>query len=137
MANEPSWVQARSGVEADLMELGEKLRKAELRGDVAFLEGVLAPDFVGIGPRGFMLTKEAWLGRHRSGDLKYDALERDEVVVRTYGDAAIMTSRETIKTRYKGQEVPGGQLRTTHVFVRREGRWRLAGVHMSPILPAP
>jgi hypothetical protein len=118
------------------VELAEKLRDAELRGDVAFLDRVLAADFMGIGPRGFVLTKEAWLGRHRSGDLKYESIERDEVTIRTYAGAAIVMSRETNKTRYKGQEVPVGPLRTTHIFVRRGSDWRLVGVQMSPILGA-
>ena len=134
---EPSWVEPRSGTEAELLELAEELRKAELRGDVAFLERVLTADFVGIGPRGFVLNKDAWLGRHRSGDLKYESLERDEVALRTYSDAAILTSRENGKTFYKGQEVPVGALRATYTFVRRGGSWRLAGVQFSPILGAP
>src|SRR5437762_2790669 len=71
----------------------------------------------------------------RTGDLKYEAFERSEITVRTYGDAAIMTSRESTKAFYKGREVPGGDYRATHVFVRQEGRWRLAGIHLSPILP--
>jgi hypothetical protein len=137
MANQPSWVEPRSGPEAELLALAEDLRQAELHGDVAFLDRMLTPDFVGIGPRGFVLTKEAWLGRHRSGDLKYEALERDEVSLRTYGDAAIMTSRETGRTKYKGQDVLVGPLRATHVFVRRGGTWRLAGVQFSPMLGAP
>src|SRR5207302_463579 len=93
------------------------------------------PDFRAIGPRGFILTKEDWLAKHRTGDLKYEAFERSEITVRTYGDAAIMTSRESTKAFYKGREVPGGDYRATHVFVRQEGRWRLAGIHLSPILP--
>src|SRR3989442_8369666 len=135
--SEPSWVEPRSGIEAELLELAENLRQAELRADVPFLERVLTTDFVGIGPRGFVLNKEAWLGRHRSGDLKYESLERDEVALRTYTDAAILTSRETGKTRYRGQEVPVGALRATYTFVRRGGNWRLAGVQFSPILGAP
>ena len=133
---EPSWAEPRSGTEAELLVLAEDVRKAELRGDVAFLDRVLTADFVGIGPRGFVLTKEAWLGRHRSGDLKYKSLERDEMALRTYTDAAILTSREMGKTFYKGQEVPVGALRATHTFVRRGGSWRLAGVQLSPILGA-
>ena len=122
-------------VEDDLAELGENLRRAELLGDVVVLGDVLAPDFRGIGPRGFILTKEDWLAKHRTGDLKYEAFERSEITVRTYGDAAIMTSRESTKAFYKGREVPGGDYRATHVFVRQRGRWRLAGVQLSPILP--
>jgi hypothetical protein len=134
---EPSWVEPRSGTEAELLELAENLRTAELRGDVAFLERTLTADFMGIGPRGFVLSKEEWLGRHRSGDLKYESLDRDEVALRTYTDAAILTSREHGKTLYKGQEVPVGELRATYTFVRRGGNWRLAGVQFSPILGAP
>jgi hypothetical protein len=101
------------------------------------MDRVLTADFVGIGPRGFVLNKEAWLGRHRSGDLKYESLERDEMALRTYTDAAIMTAREIGRTLYKGQVVPVGALRATYTFVRRGGNWRLAGVQFSPILGAP
>jgi hypothetical protein len=134
---EPSWTQPRSGPEAELLEMAEGLRTAELRGDVPFLERVLAEDFLGIGPRGFVLTKDAWLARHRSGDLKYKTIERDEASLRTYGDAAILTSRETSQTEYRGQPVPVGALRATHVFVRKGRDWQLAGVQYSPILGAP
>ncbi len=130
-----SMTKATTLVEDDLAKLGENLRRAELLGDVVVLGEVLAPDFRGIGPRGFILTKEDWLAKHRTGDLKYEAFERSEITVRTYGDAAIMTSRESAKAIYKGREVPGGDYRATHVFVRQEGRWRLAGIHLSPILP--
>jgi hypothetical protein len=137
MATDPAWVEPRSGTEAELLELAEELRKAELHGDVAFLGRILTADFLGIGPRGFVLNKEAWLGRHRSGDLKHESLERDEVALRTYTDAAILTTREIGKTLYKGQEVPVDALRATYTFVRRGGGWRLAGVQFSPILGAP
>jgi hypothetical protein len=120
-----------------LLELAERLRQAELRGEAAFLDQVLTSDFLGIGPRGFVLTKDAWLGRHRSGDLRYESLDRDEIALRTYADSAIMTSREVGTTKYKGQDVPVGALRATHIFVRRGGSWRLAGVQFSPILGAP
>ena len=135
--SEPSWVEPRSGTEAELLELAENLRQAELRADVPFLERVLTADFLGIGPRGFVLNKEAWLGRHRSSDLKYESIERDELALRTYTDAAILTAREISKTFYKGQEVPVGALRTSYTFVRRGGSWRLAGVQYSPIQGAP
>ena len=130
-----SVTKATTLVEDDLAKLGENLRRAELLGDVVVLGDVLAPDFRAIGPRGFILTKEDWLAKHRTGDLKYEAFERSEITLRTYGDTAIVTSRESTKAFYKGREVPGGDYRATHVFVRQEGGWRLAGIQLSPILP--
>ena len=124
-------------MEKDLTELGEKLAAAELRGDASFLESTLADDFVGIGPRGFMLTKEEWLERHKSGDLKYESFTRDEVQVRLYGEVAVVTGRETTKAKGKGQEVPRAQFRTSQAFVKQNGRWLLAGIHLSSIVQGP
>src|SRR2546430_11006374 len=92
-------------VEDDLAKLGENLRRAELLGDVVLLGDVLAPDFRGIGPRGFILTKEDWLAQHRAGHFKYEALEQSEAPDRTYGDPAIMTRAEATKALYNGREV--------------------------------
>lgn len=52
-----------------LQKLGGDWAAADMRGDTSFLESVLADDFIAVGPRGFMLTKEQWLSHHASGSL--------------------------------------------------------------------
>jgi hypothetical protein len=118
--------------EQTLQGLAGEWAAAELRGDTAFLERTLAQDFVGIGPRGFMLTREDWLQRVKSGDLKYQRLDWDEVQVRSYGDAAVVIGRQTQQATYQDHPVEG-QFRTSLVFVRPQGRWLLAGLQLSPI----
>lgn len=123
--------------EQQVKSLATEWASAEQRGDVAFLDRTLADDFVGIGPRGFTLTKTEWVQRHQAGALVYDALSLDDIRVRVYGgDTAIMVARETQSARYQGQPMPG-EFRTTLVWVRQDGGWRLAGTQLSPIMPPP
>ena len=103
---------------------------AELRGDTAFLERNLADDFVGVGPYGFLLTKDEWLERHESWKLRYESFRLDEVRVRLYGEAAVMIARQMSKGKYEDNDLPGS-LRVTLFFAQQEGRWLLAGIHMS------
>ncbi len=119
-----------------LARLGSEWATAESRGDTVFLGEVLADDFIGVGPYGFMLTKEEWIERHASGKLKYDSFALDETRVRLYGDTAVMIGRETAEGRYEGGDIRRSvheKFRATMLFVRDGSRWLLAGIHMSLI----
>jgi ketosteroid isomerase-like protein len=108
---------------------------AERREDVAFLRESLTDDFVGIGPLGFMLTKDQWLGRYEGG-LSYDSFAIDEVAVRFYGGAAVATCRQSQAGEFRGNDA-SGEFRATLIFTEQERRWLLAGLHLSPIAGAP
>ena len=122
------------------MTLGEDWTAAELRGDTSFLRETLADDFVGVGPRGFTLTRDQWLSRHEAGSLRYEAFGLDEVQVRLFGDAAITVCRQSARGVYEdenGRFELDDQFRATLVFVKQEGRWQLANLQLSPILGRP
>jgi ketosteroid isomerase-like protein len=121
-------------------KLGEGWAAAELRGDTASLRSILAEDFVGVGPRGFTLTREQWLSRHDTGSLEYESFGLDEVEVRLYGEAAVAVCRQSAEGVYEdenGRYDINETFRATLVFVRQGGRWLLAGLHLSPILGRP
>lgn len=109
---------------------------AELHGDAAFLESTLADDFIGIGPLGFILTKQEWIGRHQAGDLKYELLTLDEMNARVYHDTAIVIARQVQQGAYRGNSI-NAQFRTTLVFVTQQGQWRLANLQLSAIGQPP
>ncbi len=123
-------------VAQDLQQIAQDWAAAERNGDTAFMQATLTDDFEGIGPRGFVLNKEQWLQRFQSGSLKYEYLDWDQVTVRPYGDAAVVTGRERQRVNYQGRPMES-ELRTTLVWVRQNSRWLLANAQMSPILGAP
>lgn len=121
-------------MEQRVTELVRQWADAEVRGDIAFLDDTLADDFIGVGPRGFMLTKEQWLARYRSGDLRNASLVLDEVMVRDYGEAAVVIGRQVQRAQHRGQDA-SGQFRATLVFARQAGRWLIAGWQASGPIP--
>jgi ketosteroid isomerase-like protein len=67
---------------------------AERTRDIAFLDAHLADDFIGVGPLGFTLPKQARIARHKGDDLRYETFALDEVIVRSYGQVAVVTARQ-------------------------------------------
>jgi ketosteroid isomerase-like protein len=112
--------------------------------DTAALDTLLTDDFIGVGPLGFTLPKAAWLGRYQGGSLAYDALELDEIQTRVHGDSAVVTARQNQRGTAQGHPIPEAA-RVTLALAEENGRWRLAGAHLSfvagtagaPPLPQP
>jgi ketosteroid isomerase-like protein len=126
----------REQTEHEVALLADTWAAAELQGDTAFLKKCLSDDFVGVGPLGFLLTKQQWIARHQSGDMKYSAHALDEVRVRAYTEAAILIGRLTQEATYRDNPM-NVQMRTTLVFVQQDGHWHLAGLHFCNIGQPP
>jgi hypothetical protein len=102
---------------------------AEARGDPAALDALLADDFRGDGPEGFVLDKDGWLDRHRRGDLTVDSFVWIANDVRVIGQAAVAIGVQSQIARYRGRDCSGAFV-CTLVAVRREGRWRIVNVQL-------
>jgi hypothetical protein len=106
--------------------------QAEMRADTGTLEAISTADFTLVGPVGFVLDKQQWLERYRSGELVTDSLLLEDPAIRVYGDAAVTIARHIQRASYQGQSADG-EFRTTHIAVRVDSGWLLAGIHLSPI----
>src|SRR5262249_26554880 len=125
---EETMASVQNGTKQAIEHVIQEWAGAELRGDTDFLSRNLTDDFIGVGPFGFMLTREQWVNRYASGDLHYDAFTLDEAQIRVHGDAAIVVGRQSQAGNHQGRPLPPGG-RATLIWVREDGRWLLAGWH--------
>src|SRR5215207_2106083 len=110
---------------SDLSDFLATWAAAERDADAATTDRLLTDDFIGIGPVGFQLPKQAWLHRQTGGGLRYDSLSLDEVTTREYAGWAITTARWNARGTAQGHPIPE-TTRVTLVTVKVAGEWRLA-----------
>ncbi|WIX99758.1 nuclear transport factor 2 family protein [Amycolatopsis mongoliensis] len=118
--------------EEQVREFGRVWAAAEERGDTEVLAGLAADGFRLVGPLGFVLDRDQWLARYGAGGLVTEKLDWDDVEVRDFGTTAIAIGVHAQVAEHQGNPV-NGRFRATHVLVRTEDRWCLAGIHLSPI----
>jgi uncharacterized protein (TIGR02246 family) len=123
---------SEQNAEVDIRGLSQAWVDAELSGDPAALERVTTDDFHVVGPVGFVLDRDQWVARYREGAFAASELTYADVSVRIHGDAAVSVGVHTQKATHQGNPVYGS-FRATHIAVRQDGRWLLAGMHLSPI----
>jgi ketosteroid isomerase-like protein len=119
-----------------VLQLGRQWANAERAGDADALEPLLADDYLGVGPLGFMLDKTQYLRSRRSADLRHASLVWEDVRVRTYDNAAVAVGSLTQRSTFQGRDA-SGRFRVTQVAVRYGDRWTIVGLHYSPIAQPP
>jgi ketosteroid isomerase-like protein len=109
---------------------------AEARGDAAALDALLADEFCGDGPRGYVLGKEQWLDRYRRGELTNDAFAWHDTDVRVHEDTAVIMGVQAQTACYQGHDC-SGRFRATLVAVRHDGRWSIVNLQVSTRVDLP
>ena len=96
-----------------------------MKKDRATIERLMADDYVYTHSNGTVLTKAQEIAEIMSPDYKWTASTFDDLKVRLYGDAAVVTGVQTLVGSAKGYV--GGRRRVTEVWVRRGGHWQSVG----------
>ena len=107
----------------EIVEMERQAKQASLHRDPDFSQRTLAEDYVAITPLGQVTTKQDTVSARKSGQLRYDAIDVSDMVVRVYGDTAVVTARADIKGHQLGEDF-SGPYRYTRVWVRRTGHWQ-------------
>ena len=119
----------------DVLDLVGRWAAAEEKNDAGLLDGLLADDFVGVGPLGFVLTRERWLERFANG-LENRSFTVEDPQVHDHGSAAVVIGVDAQETSFRGGD-NSGRFRLTLVAVRPADHWLVAGVHIGPLQAAP
>jgi ketosteroid isomerase-like protein len=110
-------------VEQTVMQMERDWGQALVKADVATLDRILADDWFGQGPPGGSSNKAGALADLKSGTPKYDSVTPGEMKVRVFGDVAVVTGTQDVKSSYKGKDTSGHYV-WTDVFVKRQGKWQ-------------
>jgi ketosteroid isomerase-like protein len=107
----------------EILDMERQAKEASLRRDADFTQRSIAEDYVAITPLGQVTTKQDSLSARRSGQLRYDSIDVSDMVVRVYGDTAVVTARADVRGHQLGEDF-SGPYRYTRVWVRRSGHWQ-------------
>ena len=116
----------KGSVEDQLIQLDKAWTSAELKGDKKAAAAMIADDYVGTTQRGEIEDKAHYLAGVVPNS---DMVKSDDYKVTIHGNTAIMTHRGTV------EGVRNIQFRSTHIWMKRKGKWQIVAHHGSRISP--
>lgn len=117
---------------AEVEAVEGQLRLAMLSSDTDSLKRLLADDLIFTNHLGQVISKEADIAGHQSGDLDIQFLENSDCQMRLVGECVVVTVQSEIRGSYKGMEA-NGNFRFTRVWCKRNGCWQVVVGHSSVI----
>jgi uncharacterized protein (TIGR02246 family) len=117
-----------------LRAIQQELADAWTARDRAALERLIAPDWVVTHVQGERRTRDEVLRDMLESDAtRIDSMIADDIDVRVFGEAAVVTGRTQARGIQSGSAF-NVRLRFTDVFVRRNGAWQAVASHAT-LLP--
>lgn len=116
----------KGSLEDRLIQMDKAWTFAELKGDKKAAAAMVADDYVGTTQQGTIENKAQYLAQIAPNA---DFVKSDDYKVRIFGNMAIMTHRGTV------EGVRNITFRSTHVWMKRGGKWLIVAHHGSPIVP--
>ncbi len=136
----PAHGQARAGrddkLAQELMRWQQAEDEAETKKDLAALERLLSADFIFTAPTGALTNKQQLLADIKTSEPGgSETISYDEIKAHAYGQTAVVHYRLTVRGQDKDKQDFTNRYRNTVVWVKQQGRWRMAAIHVSRIRP--
>jgi ketosteroid isomerase-like protein len=126
------WAQTENPAEKELIVVENAWQSAVVKRDAAALQRLYADEYMSIDQEGMIWNKKQDIGIDTTGASRLSTYKLEDIKVRTYGDLAIVTGRNTTTGTLEGGPA-NAQTRFTDVFVKRDGRWQCIHSQITPI----
>lgn len=127
-------VRDPESVKNELAALERRLIVAVQRKDIDTLNEIWDDQYFGTGPDGTTVTKSDLIAAVKDGVIHLDSLEPEDLKIRIFGDVAVITGKAALKAKVVDKDY-SSNVRGTGIFVNRNGKWKIAGVHVGPNKP--
>ena len=118
--------------EKELLKLENEWADAIFRLDTKTIDRLEADEWTIIDPNGKLSTKAEDLNNLRSGKLKFQSFQNEELKVKVHGKTAIVTGLSTIQGTSEGNDITG-HYRFTDVLVKKDGTWRAVATQVTRV----
>jgi len=118
-----------------LLQLENDLARAWVQLDTQTLEQILADDYTLAGTADALIGKREYIAALDNPEFETDSVIVDELRIRVYGDAAVVTGRAAYKGRSKKRGSYLRRFRFTDTFIRHDGTWKCVATHASALAP--
>ena len=127
---------ARPGkAEREILALNREWADAMVRGDRAALERIFSDELIVTSGNGTVRGKEGELGDTTgASDIKTYFFNTEDLRVRVYGRAAVLTGHAKWRINYRGRDIDN-ERRYTCVYAKEHGRWRMVAMQLTRIQP--
>lgn len=120
-------------VEAEIINVEERLRLAMLASDVGTLNELLASEIIITNHLGQLLAKQDDLAAHKSGLIKIHELKASEQQIQIHRDMALVSVRMRISGSYDGNPA-NGDFRFTRVWAMSSSEtWHIVAAHIGMV----
>ena len=119
-----------------ILELERRFGEAMIRNDADAIGRLLSDDWIIIDPDGGVIDRSRFLAVIKSGALKHEAMDSEDIRVRTYSNTATVTAVTHTRTKYLGKEFTTHE-RATDVFVKKDERWQCVLTHLTTLTKKP
>ncbi len=113
-----------TGAEQELLRLNNLYDSALIHLDTGVLKRLYADELVYTNPDGNLLTREQQINSITTSEMKWDTGKSEDVKIKVFGTAAVMTGSFQAKGNYRGNPVTINE-RYTAVWIKKDDGWKM------------